>query len=258
MSSHLSRSDTAVSGAAGWTIESAAGGAVYVAPEPAPDGARVWFFTRLGGISEPPYDSLNVSTKVGDTVEAVHENLSIIKEAMGGRPSAWVRQVAGDGVVRVSGAGYAGEADALVTGERGFSLAVGVADCVPVALIGDGEVGMVHSGWRGTFAGISGKTVRRMDGDEVRVYIGPCIRECCYEVSEDLARKFAAKFGEGVVSGRNLSMPAVIESDLRDAGVEEVHDLGLCTGCRPDLFYSHRKQGPFTGRNLAAVARGEA
>jgi polyphenol oxidase len=94
-----------------------------------------------------------------------------------------------------------------------------------------------------------------MSGDRIRAYVGPCIRECCYEVSEELARTFAAKFGEGVVSGRNLSMPAVIESDLRDAGVEEVHDLGLCTGCRPDLFYSHRKQGPLTGRNLAAVAR---
>jgi copper oxidase (laccase) domain-containing protein len=114
---------------------------------------------------------------------------------------------------------------------------------------------MVHSGWRGTLAGISGKAARRMADDGVRAYIGPCIRGCCYEVSEELAGTFAAKFGGGVVCGRNLSMPAVIASDLREAGVEEIHDLGLCTGCRPDLFYSHRKQGPFTGRNLAAVAR---
>ena len=92
------------------------GGAVYVAPEP--EGARVWFFTRLGGVSEAPYDSLNVSKKVGDSPEAVMENLSIIREAMDGNPSAWVRQVAGDRVVRVSGAGFAGEADALVTSEE--------------------------------------------------------------------------------------------------------------------------------------------
>lgn len=255
MSKRLPRTVPAFSGAAGWTTESAAGGAVYVSPEPAPEGARIWFFTRLGGVSEPPYDSLNVSTKVGDTEDAVRQNLAFIRGAMGGRPSAWVRQVAGDGVVRVSEAGYAGEADALVTRERGFSLAVGVADCVPVALVGGDGVGMVHSGWRGTLAGISGKAVRRMNGEGIRAYIGPCIRECCYEVSDELARTFGRKFGGEVVSGRNLSMPAVIESDLREAGVGEVYDLGLCTGCRPDLFYSHRKQGPLTGRNLAAVAR---
>ena len=69
----------------------AAGGAVYVAPDPEPEGAKVWFFTRLGGVSKEPYDSLNVSKKVGDRAAAVEENRAIIREAMGGRPSAWVR-----------------------------------------------------------------------------------------------------------------------------------------------------------------------
>ena len=229
-------------------------GAVYATPEPAPEGAKVWFFTRLGGVSEPPYDSLNVSTKVGDRAEAVAENLSRMRESMGGLPSAWVKQVAGDAVARVSEAGLAGDADALVTRSEGLPLVVAVADCVPVALVGEGEVGMVHSGWRGTLAGISGKAARGMEG-EARAYIGPCIRRCCYEVSWELARTFADKFGAEVVTGRNLSLPAAIRRDLEAAGVSEVHDLGLCTGCRPDLFYSHRKQGPQTGRNLAAVAR---
>jgi purine-nucleoside/S-methyl-5'-thioadenosine phosphorylase / adenosine deaminase len=91
-------------------------------------------------------------------------------------------------------------------------------------------------------------------GTGTRAYIGPCIRGCCYEVSEELASEFAERFGLGVVSGRNLSLPDAIRADLEEAGVGEVHDLGLCTGCQPDLFYSHRKQGPKTGRNLAAVA----
>lgn len=229
-------------------------GAVYVAPEPMPENAKVWFFTRLGGVSRPPYDSLNVSTKVGDSEEAVTENLSLIREAMGGSPSAWVRQVAGDGVTRVSEAGLAGEADALVTRSEELPLVVAVADCVPVVLVGEAEVGMVHSGWRGTLAGISGKAAREMDGD-VRAYIGPCIRRCCYEVSWELAGSFVKKFGAVVTTGRNLSLPAAIRHDLDEAGVSEVHDLGLCTGCRSDLFYSHRKQGLKTGRNLAAVAR---
>ncbi len=243
-----------------WTQHTAsgpekAGGAVYIAPDPEPDGARVWFFTRNGGVSEPPYDSLNVSVKVGDGREAVTQNLALIKEAMRGCSSAWLRQVAGNDVVRVKETGFAGEADALITGRSDLALVVAVADCVPVALVGEREVGMVHSGWRGTLAGVGGKTARQLRDDILRAYIGPCIRRCCYEVSEELAEAFAGRFGEEVVSGRHLSLPAAIWADLEKAGVEEVYDLGLCTGCRPDLFYSHRKQGPRTGRSLAAVAK---
>ena len=239
-----------------WSLGSA-GEVVYVAPDPEPEGARVWFFTRKGGVSEPPFDSLNISLKVGEDPNAVAENRNRIRDAMDGRESAWVRQVAGDRVVRVSEPGLAGEADALVTDAEGFSLVVAVADCVPVALVGGetGEVAMVHSGWRGTIAEIVGKAAREMDGGDIRAYIGPCIRGCCYEVSEELAERFAERFGPEVVEGRYLDLPRVIKRNLEEVGVGEVHDLGLCTGCRPDLFFSHRKQGPETGRNLAAVAR---
>ena len=157
-----------------------------------------------------------------------------------------------------SEAGLAGEGDALITEGEGYSLVVAVADCVPVALVGEGTVGMVHSGWRGTLMGISGKAARVLGGpgrvSAVRAYIGPCIRGCCYEVSKELADSFAERFRAHVASGRCLSLPDAIRVDLEEAGVTKVHDLGLCTGCRPDLFYSHRKQGPKTGRNLAAVA----
>ena len=67
-----------------------AGGVAYVAPEPEPHDARIWFFTRKGGVSEPPYDTLNISALVGDDRDDVHENLSRIRIAMGDRPSAWV------------------------------------------------------------------------------------------------------------------------------------------------------------------------
>jgi YfiH family protein len=248
------RADTHTEVGAPAAVHTAKGGAVYVAPEEEPDGAGIFFFTRLGGISEPPYDSLNVSRKVGDEPEAVEENLSTIRRAMGLRPAAWVRQVAGDSVVRVSGPGFAGKADALVTAVPDLCLSVAVADCVPVALVGERDVGMVHSGWRGTLAGVSGKAAHSLRGDLVRAYIGPSIRRCCYEVSEELAAGFAAEFGEEVVSGRHLSLQHAIKVDLEKAGVE-VNDLGLCSGCRPDLFYSHRKQGPLTGRNLASVVK---
>ena len=236
------------------------GGAVHVAPDPQPGGARVTFFTRLGGVSKQPFDSLNVSTKVGDEPDAVEENLARIRATLDGAPSAWVKQVAGDVVSRVIEAGFAGEADALVTGREGLPLVVAVADCVPVALVGGGEVGMVHSGWRGTLVGISGKAVREMCKDrsatsDVAAYIGPGIRRCCYEVSEELAGRFTDRYGAEVASGRHLSLPEVIRRDLELVGVGRIVDLELCTGCRPDLFYSHRKEKPRTGRNLAAVVR---
>jgi YfiH family protein len=237
-----------------WRLYTAPGGAVYVSPEPEPEGAKVWFFTRRGGVSAPPFESLNVSRVTGDDEEAVSENLSRIARAMENRPRAWVKQVAGDRAKRVSKAGFAGEADALITGERDLALVVAVADCVPVVLVGEEEVAIVHSGWRGTLAGISGKAAKQMESSSLRAYVGPCIRGCCYEVSPELARKFAGEFGEGVVSGRMLSLPEVIRRDLEEAEVE-VHDLGICTGCTPELFFSHRKQKPSTGRNLAAVAR---
>ena len=233
-------------------MQTADGGTVYVAPQA--DGASIFFFTRLGGVSRVPYDFLNVSKKVGDDPEAVDENLFRIREATDGRHAAWVRQVAGDIVLRVSGPGLAGEADALITAEPDLCLSVAVADCVPVALVGEREVGMVHSGWRGTLAGVSGKAARELEGAGIHAYIGPSIRRCCYEVSEELAAEFAAEFGDGVVSGRYLSLQKAIRIDLEAAGVE-VHDLGLCSGCRPDLFYSHRMEKPRTGRNLASIVR---
>jgi YfiH family protein len=248
------RADTKTAYAAPSAMHTARGGVVYVAPDPPPRGATIFFFTRLGGASEPPYDSLNVSKKVGDDPRAVDENLSVIRRAMGLRPAAWVRQVAGDSVVRVSEPGFAGEADALVTVKTDLCLSVAVADCVPVALVGERGVGMVHSGWRGTLSGVSGKAAHSLGGERVQAYLGPSIRRCCYEVSAELASAFAARFGEEVVSGRHLSLQDAIRVDLERAGVG-VNDLGLCSGCRPDLFYSHRKQGPLTGRNLASVVR---
>ena len=237
-----------------YSIHTARGGAVYVAPERGPEGAGIFFFTRLGGVSEPPYDSLNVSKKVGDAPGAVDENLCLVRDAMGRRPAAWVRQVAGDNVVRVFEPGLAGAADALLTAKPDLCLSVAVADCVPVALVRELEVGIVHSGWRGTLAGVSGKAAKMLGESRVRAYIGPSIRRCCYEVSEELATKFAAKFGDEVVCGRNLSLQDAIRLDLERAGAK-VDDLGLCSGCRPDLFYSHRMQGPLTGRNLASVVK---
>ena len=132
------------------------------------------------------------------------------------------------------------------------------ADCLPIVLAADGAVAALHGGWGGLAGGIveeGVRALREVGGDgPVRAAIGPCARGCCYEVGEDRFEHFAhvpdARVGE-----RNLDLPAVARHELARAGVEEVHDLGLCTICRPDLFFSHRADGGVTGRQAGVVWR---
>ncbi|NUT55224.1 MAG: polyphenol oxidase family protein, partial [Thermoleophilia bacterium] len=132
------------------------------------------------------------------------------------------------------------------------------ADCLPVLLSAGSAVAALHCGWRPLADGIIGEGVEALRelGAEgpVSAVIGPGARGCCYEVGEDRFEHFAhvpdARAGE-----RNLDLPAVARHDLSAAGVAEVHDLGLCTICRPDVFFSHRADGGVTGRQAGVVWR---
>ena len=127
-----------------------------------------------------------------------------------------------------------------------------VADCTPVLLAADGAVAALHCGWRGTAAGIVAEGVAALSG-RVSALIGPGARGCCYEVGEEVHAEFAAydaRRGE-----RNLDLPAVIRAKLAEAGVETVHDVGLCTMCHFGLFFSHRRDGGVTGRQSGIVWR---
>jgi purine-nucleoside/S-methyl-5'-thioadenosine phosphorylase / adenosine deaminase len=139
-----------------------------------------------------------------------------------------------------------------VTGLTGHPALVFVADCTPVLLVGDGGVAALHCGWRGTAAGIVEEGVAALDGP-VRALIGPGARGCCYEVGEEVHEAFAgydARRGD-----RNLELTAVIRAKLAAAGIEEVHDVGLCTMCWYGLFFSHRRDGGVTGRQAGIVWR---
>ena len=120
-----------------------------------------------------------------------------------------------------------------------------VADCLPIAVAGDGGVAMLHGGWRGLAAGIVGAGVEAVAGRAAA--IGPGIGPCCYEVGEEVLAAFAP-LGEGVAVGRMLDLKAVARALLERAGVTEIEDAGLCTSCNQDLFFSHRGGGPETGR----------
>jgi YfiH family protein len=157
------------------------------------------------------------------------------------------------------------EADAVLSERPGLAACVAVADCVPVLLAReDGRaVAAVHAGWKGTLAGAAAAGLQALaatgaEAAAVRVVVGPSIGPCCYEVSEELAARFAAAFGRAVVvpgpRGPHLDLPAANELALRQLGVTRVERLRRCTACEPERFFSHRRDAGRTGRMVAFVA----
>lgn len=238
---------------------------------PVPHG----FATRAGGVSEGPFASLNLLFSTGDAREKVEENLRRLAAAAGAPLGALCRvsQVHGDRVLEVrAGEGgdslrpVEGEADALWTEAAETWVAVSTADCVPVLLVDpDGQrVAAVHSGWRGTDADISARTVEALVAKGARperllAAVGPCIQRCCYEVSGELAQRFTGRFGPEVVeasgAGVRLDLTHAVRLTLLRAGLKPGHVdvLEACTACEPQRFFSHRRDAGRTGRHLNYV-----
>ncbi len=227
------------------------------------------FSLRAGGVSVGPLSSLNLGEGVGDAEPSVVENVRRLAEAVGRLPEqlATVRQVHGDRVVRGT-PGVRPEADGVWTDDAtGVWVGVKSADCVPVLLAtADGRsVAAVHSGWRGTALGVAARAVETLvrtgaKASSVKAAIGPCIQACCYEVGPELATRFGAEFGAGVVRAwgvrPHLDLPGAVRATLLGAGLlpEHVDLQSACTACDASRFYSHRRDGGVTGRHLAFVA----
>ncbi len=227
-------------------------------------GATAAFSTRLGGVSRPPYESLNLGVLTGDERDHVLENRRRLAAALGLEPEriAIGRQVHGARVLRHSGpqrpAPFAGrgepppEVDAHVTDCAGLALLVFVADCLPIAVADGKTAAMVHGGWRGLAAGIVAETCSELD--RAVAAIGPGIGPCCFEVGPEVLEAFAS-LGAGIADGRMLDLPEVAQRLLERAGVEVADRSDLCTRCNPDLFFSHRGEGPETGRQGGLIWR---
>ena len=238
---------------------------------PVPHG----FATRAGGVSEGPYDSLNLGFAVGDLRERVEENHRRLAVMAGAALEALhrVSQVHGDRVVEADareGTGALrpteGEADALWTGRPEHWVAVGTADCVPVLLVDpDGRrVAAVHSGWRGTDARIVARAVEALVArgsrpERLLAAVGPSIQRCCYVVSEDLGQRFTEGFGPEVVvregADVRLDLARAVRDTLLGAGLKAAHVdvLPHCTACDAERFFSHRRDAGRTGRHLNFV-----
>jgi YfiH family protein len=226
-------------------------------------GARALFSTRIGGVSEGPYASLNLGILTDDDPERVGENRSRVAAAAGLEAEriamGWqvhgteIRQWEEPGPAYASPGEDLPRVDGHVTDRRDLGLLVLVADCFPVALAGDGRVAMLHCGWRGLAAGIVARGVAAFE-EPPAAAVGPGIGPCCYEVGDEVRAEFAHI--EGSASGRMLDLPAIVEYELREAGVDRIEQLDRCTSCREDLYYSHRRDNGVTGRQAGLVLRG--
>jgi YfiH family protein len=228
-------------------------------------GATALFTTRRGGHSSGPYESLNLGRLTDDDREAVQSNLRRVQAQCGVR-LVWGRQVHGTEVVVHDGsdrAAVSGEpepslraGDGRVVVVPGLAPMVLTADCLAVIVAGPGGVAALHAGWRGLAGGVIETGVRRLREagvtGELQAAIGPHARVCCYEVGEEVHEAFAAAGhadARGGSNRRHLDMTRIADRQLRQAGVGQVHDLGLCTICSdPGLFFSHRRDHGVTGR----------
>jgi purine-nucleoside/S-methyl-5'-thioadenosine phosphorylase / adenosine deaminase len=208
----------------------------------APGPYVIAFTTREGGVSTGPYASLNLGSR-GDDPSRIAENRRLACEQLGLDAARLTvnRQRHTARAVR-AGEDAGEEADALWTDEPGRPLLALAADCVPVAIVssdGRPSLAVVHAGWRGLAAGIVGAAVDAMRPGAKAAMVGPAIGPCCYEVG----REVAERFDDDLVSGRLLDLWTAAERSLRQAGVEEVRRLDLCTRCHSDRFFSHRASG---------------
>lgn len=245
------------------------------------------FTSRLGGVSGPPFDSLNYGNPselppgvARDPKSNIEANFARVLDAIGcpGRRIVQVHQVHGAGVHVVRRADAAAnsppivwgdvKADAIVTDDPACVVAVRVADCCPVLLsTADGDaVGAVHAGWRGVVAGVLPEAIgalRNLAGprSEIRAAIGPCIGPERFEVGPEVADEFRRVFGSdaepllrpGVPGKFFVDLKASLALQLRRAGVERFSVDPACTASDPTRFFSHRRDAGVTGRMIGII-----
>lgn len=222
------------------------------------------FSTRMGGVSEGVFSSMNLRFDCEDKKENVLKNFEILSSAIGVDYEKLVltKQVHED-IIKTVDESFCGNgivfdnrfdsADGLLCTVPGVPITVFGADCLPVMFLDTKErvIATAHSGWKGTLNKISQKCARKMilecncSPENIIAAIGPSIRECHYEVSEELAEMFAKEFGERVVrmtaSKPHINMQECVKSQLEEIGVTNVIDSRVCTYCESDMYFSHRK-----------------
>lgn len=225
-------------------------------------------FTRRGGVSRAPFQSLNLSRSVGDEAEAVAENnrrmLAVFDQTPDRATTAWLVHGKTVGVVEAGDAGhYRAGTDAIITRQRGLALTMRFADCVPIMFYDARQhaVGLAHAGWRGVAENVVAATIDALcaafgsDPRDIWAGIGPCISVDHYRVGPEVidAVSAAVPAAAPIVQPRpdgstHLDLNAAVTAQLRACGVTQIEDSQLCTASRTDEWFSHRAEHGQTGR----------
>lgn len=219
-------------------------------------------FTRRGGNSPPPFDSLNMSVSAGDRPDNVGRNRAAVAACFDSRPVIFSNQVHGDEILVFSrddpapDPGQKRRGDAMVTNRPGLMLAVKLADCQGVLLHDPVKkvAAAVHSGWRGSVINIIGKTIARMETEfgcrpgDILGGISPSLGPCCAEFV-NYRTELPVYFRPYKDDRDHFDFWQISRDQMTSAGLAEknIEIAGICTSCRTDLFYSYRKEGR-TGR----------
>jgi len=245
-------------------------------------GVAAVFTNRWGGVSQAPFKSMNLALHVNDDYNHVMANRTKIMHLLGGTVDQMVccQQVHGDKVEIVNlqhiGSGAhqyetaLPDVDAMVTNAVGIFLITFYADCIPVYIFDPYHraIGLVHSGWKGTYQNIAVKAVQAMQQafgsqcDNLEVFIGPGIDKCCFEIQSDLAVKVGhvlQRTDDIILTNSGTitwDLKKTIKLSMLDAGIQEEHILisNLCTSCNTDQFFSYRRENGQTGRMAAIMA----
>jgi polyphenol oxidase len=240
------------------------------------EGVTHGIFTRLGGVSDAPYASLNLGGSIGDDPQAVltnHERMYAALDVDESRVCSVWQVHSADVIVAteaVPGQRWITQADAMIADRPGVVLSMRFADCTPV-LFHDpvrGVIGMAHAGWRGTVQGVAAETVRAMSENfgsnpaDIEAAIGPAIGPDRYQVGEEVVDAVQAYFGmiEGLVrrdpadGTAYLDLWAANRLDLERVGVEKIEVAGICTAQHTDEWFSHRAEHGRTGRFGAVLS----
>ncbi len=235
-----------------------------------PVSSRVTAFTttRLGGVSQPPYEQLNLGLHVGDQQEHVLENRRLLNDAFALPDTPqWLKQTHTADVLELKGGMAIAPdvcADGSSTTQTDVVLAVLTADCLPVVISDKqgSQIAVVHAGWRGLAAGILENALSKFaDNADLHVWLGPAIGAQAFEVGEEVKEAFVARHaGHGSAFAAehspgkfNADLYALARNELMNARALAVYGADYCTHSQANLFHSHRRDGVRSGR-MATVA----
>jgi polyphenol oxidase len=225
------------------------------------------FSTRNGGVSSPPYQTMNLGLNTGDSKEDVISNRNRFFEYVGIKESqiAFTDQIHSTNVKMTIQSGIYKHTDAIITDRPNLFLAIQTADCFPIFAFHPRKkiVAAIHAGWRGAQRGIVDKTVSQiqtqfnLDLSELLVVIGPGLQKECFEVENDVYDLFDNKYvlRTGKENKRLLNLEAYLIDTLKKQGVpsQNIHSTGICTKCCADEYYSFRRDKNESGRMMGII-----